>query len=179
MTAAGIWTGLDRFQPRLSDGNRASRNAEANAYYERSLLFGGAGTSNPEQAERMIERALALDPTFAAARAEYAFFQVARILNGRSNDPSMFYKAEAEIRRALQDDPRCGRAHSVLGLIYLLQGRKELVIGELDQALAENALDVTAHGWLLNYHRFNGDYRRAKQEFDWLFNGCRRSGPPT
>ena len=74
----------------------------------------------------------------------YAFFQVAGILNGRSNDASVFYKAEGEIRRALQDDPRCGRAHSVLGLIYLLQGRKELVNGELDQALAENPLDPTA-----------------------------------
>jgi serine/threonine protein kinase/tetratricopeptide (TPR) repeat protein len=168
VSAAAIWIGTNQFQSRLSDGNRASLNSEANAYYERALLFGGAGTSNPEQAQRMIERALALDPSFAAARAENAFFQVAGILNGRSNDASVFYKAEAEIRRALQDDPRCGRAHSVLGLIYLLQGRKELVIGELDQALAENDLDATAHGWLLNYHRFNGDYRRAKQEFDWL-----------
>ena len=115
VAAAGIWTGIDRFQSRLSDGNRASRNSEANAYYERALLFGGAGTSNPEQAQRMIERALALDPTFAAARAEYTFFQVASILNGRSNDASVFYKAEGEIRRALEDDPRCGRAHSVSG----------------------------------------------------------------
>ena len=115
VAAAGIWTGIDRFQSRLSDGNRASRNSEANAYYERALLFGGAGTSNPEQAQRMIERALALDPTFAAARAEYAFLQVASILNGRSNDASVFYKAEGEIRRALEDDPRCGRAHSVSG----------------------------------------------------------------
>ena len=125
VSAAAIWIGTNQFQSRLSDGNRASRNSEANAYYERALLFGGAGTSNPEQAQRMIERALALDPSFAAARAENAFFQVAGILNGRSNDASVFYKAEAEIRRALQDDPRCGRAHSVLGLIYLLQGRKE------------------------------------------------------
>ena len=168
VAAAGIWTGSDRFQSRLSDGSRASRNSEADAYYERALLFGGTGTSNPEQAKHMIERALALDPTFAAARAEYAFFQVVSILNGRSNDPSVFYMAEGEIRRALEDDPRCGRAHSVLGLIYLLQGRKELVNGELDQALAENPLDATAHSWLLNYHRFNGDYNRAQQEFDWL-----------
>ena len=63
----------------------------------------------------MIERALALDPTFAAARAEFAFFHVASILNGRSNDASLFYKAESEVRQALRDDPRCGRAHSVLG----------------------------------------------------------------
>ena len=79
----------------------------------------------------MLERALTLDPTFAAARAETAFFLVARILNGRSNDARLYYQAESEVRRALQDDPRCGRAHSVLGLIYLLQGRMELVRAEV------------------------------------------------
>jgi tetratricopeptide (TPR) repeat protein len=176
LTTTGIWLGIDRFSDRgrgttgvrLSDGNRASSNAEANAYYERALLFGGAGTSNPEQAQRMLERALALDSKFAVARAEYAFFHVARILNGRSNDASLFYKAESEVRQALQDDPRCGRAHSVLALIYLLQGRKELVTGELDQALGENPDDLTAHGWLLQYHRFNGDYKRAREQADML-----------
>ena len=50
VTAAVIWMGTNRFQSRLSDGSRASRHSEANAYYERALLFGGAGTSNPEQA---------------------------------------------------------------------------------------------------------------------------------
>src|SRR5262249_26973646 len=58
---------------RLSDGNRASTNKEANEYYERSLLYGGVGTDNRAQMRRMIERALELDPKFAAARAEYAF----------------------------------------------------------------------------------------------------------
>ena len=175
LAAAAMWFRIDRFAnsrwgttARLSDGNRPSRNPEANAYYERALIFGGAGTSNPEQAQQMNERALALDPKFAAARAEYAFFLVARILNGHSNDASLLYKAESEVRQALRDDPRCGRAHAVLGLIYLLQGRKELVTGELDQALKENPDDPTAHGWLLNYHRVNGDYARAREEVDWL-----------
>jgi DNA-binding winged helix-turn-helix (wHTH) protein/Tfp pilus assembly protein PilF len=176
LLAAGIWVGNDRFassgsavsELRLSDGNRASPNHDANSYYERALLFGGGGTLNPGQAVRMIERALALDPKFAAARAEYAFFHVARILIGESNDASLFYKAESEARQALRDDPRCGRAHSVLALIYLLQGRKELVVAEVDQALKENPADVTAHTWLLHYHRFNGDYDRAGEQAAWL-----------
>ena len=111
---------------------------------------------------------LALDAKFAAARAEYAFYQVARILNGRSNDASLFDKAESEARHALRDDARCGRAHSVLALIYLLQGRKELVPGEVDQALKENPTDATAQGWLLHYHEFNGDYQQAREQADRL-----------
>jgi tetratricopeptide (TPR) repeat protein len=176
VAAAGVWAAVRRYrgpsspaiERRLSDGNRVSPNADANAYYERALLFGGAGVANPEQAQKMVERALELDRKFAAARAELGFFHVARILNGRSNDASLFYKAEGEVRQALNDDPRCGRAHSVLALIYLLQGRKELVPGEVEQALKENSTDPTAHSWLLAYHRFNGDYGRAREQADWL-----------
>ena len=148
---------------RLSDGNRPSTNDEANAYYERSLLFGGGAQADPQQMRRMLERALAFDPKFAAARAEYAFSNVAMIFEGTSNDPSLLYKAEQEIRQALQDDPGCGRAHSVLAVIYLLQGRKELLPGEVDKALNANPDDVTAHGWLLLYHFFNGDQAKALQ----------------
>jgi len=116
----------------------------------------------------MIESALLLDARFAAARAEFAFYQVERILNGRSNDASLFYKAETEARQALRDDPRCGRAHSVLALTYLLQGRKELVGAEITLALAENPDDPVAHGWRLHHHRFNGDYRLAREDAEWL-----------
>jgi tetratricopeptide (TPR) repeat protein len=176
LAAAGTWFSLQRdfdsgtraTERRLTDGNLASPNSEANEYYERALLFGGVGTANPDQAQRMIERALALDPKFAAARAEFAFYQVARILNGSSNDASLFYNAESEARQALRDDVRCGRAHSVLALIYLLQGRKELVPGEVEQALKENPADPTAHSWLIHYHEFNGDYKHARERVDWL-----------
>ncbi len=176
VAAAGLWIGLERYRAgrltsverRLPDGNRRSPNPEANAYYERALIFGGTGTPDPEKAHRMIERALETDSKFAAARAELAFNYVVRIVNGRSNDASLFYKAETEVRQALHDDPRCGRAHSVLALVYLLQGRKELVRAELDQALEENPSDVTAHSWLLDYHRLNGDYQRAREQADWL-----------
>lgn len=87
---------------------------------------------------RMLERALAFDPKFAAARAEYAFSNVVMLFEGSSNDPSLLYKAEEEIRQALQNDPGCGRAHSVLAVIYLLQGRKELIPGEVNRALRAN-----------------------------------------
>jgi serine/threonine protein kinase/Tfp pilus assembly protein PilF len=158
-----LWPWRSRTERRLSDGNRPSTNHEANEYYERSLLFGGGAQEDIQQMRRMLERALAFDPKFAAARAEFAFTNVAMIFNGSSNDPSSLYKAEQEIRQALQDDPGCGRAHSVLAVIYLLQGRKELLLGEVDRALKVNPDDVTAHTWLLHYHHFNGDQAQALQ----------------
>jgi tetratricopeptide (TPR) repeat protein/predicted Ser/Thr protein kinase len=166
VTAAAVSVGLWwRPQPargsRLSDGNRPSTNREANDYYEKALLFGGGGIEDNGQRLRMLDRALALDPKFAAARAEYAFSDVAQLLVGDSNDPALFYKTEEQVRQALQDDPGCGRAHSVLGLTYLYQGRKELVLAELNEALKANSEDVTAYTWRLEYDHINGDYPQA------------------
>ena len=172
LAAATVWLGLQLWNepkasmtgPRLSDGNRASVNREANEYYEKSLLFGGAGSSDPAQALRMIERALALDPKFAAARAEHAFYQVLPIVVGESTDLASLYKAEEHVRQALRDDPTCGRAHSVLALVYLLQGRKDLIREEIDQALKANPDDVTAQDWLVLYHRTNGEHAQAVRQ---------------
>ena len=168
--AAAIWLGkrqlhkpAGRAGPRLSDGSRPSQNPEANEYYEKSLLYGGAGTGDALQARRMVERALALDPKFAAARAEYSFLHVLPILVGESTDPNLLYKAEEQVHQALLDDPECGRAHSVLALVYLLQGRKDLIPGEIEKALKANPDDVTAHDWFLLYHQINGDYAQAIQ----------------
>src|ERR1041385_943686 len=84
-------------QRRLSYGSRPSANAEANEYFERHLLFGAAGARHdPAQVRRMLERALALDSKFAAARAAYAFTHVLMILMGESNDSSLLYKTEEE-----------------------------------------------------------------------------------
>ena len=149
---------------RLSDGSRASVHPEANEYFERHLLFGAAGARHdPAQVRRMLDRALALDPGFASARAAYAFSYLVMIFMGESNDSSLLYKAEEEARRALQDDAGCSRAHSVLAMTYLLQGRKELVPGEVDKALNSNPNDLDAHSELLMYHWLNGDQAQALQ----------------
>jgi len=168
-----VWVGLQRWskppapasERRLSDGNRPSTNTEANEYYERAMLFAGAGARHDRpQMQRMLERALALDARFAAARAQYAFTHMLLILQGDSNDPSWLYKAQEEARQALKDDPGCGLAHSALAGTYLIQGRKELVPGEVEKALKANAEDPAVHTWLPMYHWYNGDYGQAIRE---------------
>jgi hypothetical protein len=74
-------------------------------------LYGGVGTSDGAQMQRMIQHALEMDPKFAAARAEYAFSFVVQILGGVSNDAALLYKADQEIRQALRNDPASGHAH--------------------------------------------------------------------
>jgi len=173
LAVAVAWWGLQQWNkpaksataPRLSDGNRPSGNAEANEYYERGLQFSGSGPrADLVQWRRMMERALALDPKFAAARGQYAFTQQLEVLFGDSNDPSMLYKAEEGARQALRDDPACSVAHSALAHIYLLVGRKELVPGEVDKALQSNPHDPAVHLCFACYHLANGDYQQATRK---------------
>jgi tetratricopeptide (TPR) repeat protein len=112
----------------------------------------------------MLERALTLDPKFAAARGQYAFTQQLEVLFGDSNDQSMLYKAEEGARQALRDDPACSVAHSALAHIYLLVGRKELVPGEVDKALQSNPHDPAVHLCFACYHLANGDYQQATRK---------------
>jgi len=174
IAVAATWFAIDRSRnpashppsgPRLSDSSRPSQNSQANEYYERSLMFGATGPRQDiAQERRMLERALELDSKFAAARARYAFTHVLMVLRGDSNDQTWLYKGEEESRRALQDDPVCGHAHSALALAYLLQGRKDLVLAEVEKAQQINPNDPTSYSWFTYYHQMNGDYPQAMRQ---------------
>jgi serine/threonine protein kinase/Tfp pilus assembly protein PilF len=151
-------------RPRLKSGGLASKIPEANEYYERSNLIAMSRLDIPET-QKMLERALELDPHFAEARAEHGFTYAVMLLTGASNDVSLFYKAEEEIRQALKDDPDCGRAHSALATIYLFAGRKELTPDGVAKALKANPNDVTAVTALEMYYMLNEDNAAAEQAY--------------
>ena len=146
---------------RLSTGGKPSANPEANEYFEKGVLFLSVQLDIP-RAQQMLEKALELDPHFAEARSWHAYTYLVLFDSGYSNDISGLYKAEEELRRALQDDPSAGHPHSVLAGIYLYQGRKELVPAEAEKALAVNPDDLDARSWLIGYHWLNADYDAAE-----------------
>jgi len=151
-------------RPRLKSGGLASKIPEANEYFDRSQLIAMSRLDIPE-VQKMLLRALELDPHFAEARANYGFMFAVEVLSGSSNDTNLFYRAEEEIRKALKDNPECGRAHSALATIYLYTGRKELAPGEVARALKDNPNDVTAFAALSMYHTMNGDYAEAEDPY--------------
>src|SRR5262245_53553753 len=162
LAALGLKSRTDRpAVARVSTGAPASSNAEANEYFERSMLLMAAQFDLP-RARAMLERALELDPHFAEARAHYGFTDLLMIDSGQSNDTAWLYKAEAELQRALQDDPTLGRAHSVLAAVYIYQGRKDLVPAAIDKALKANPGDLDIRVWSANYHQLNGDNAKAQ-----------------
>jgi Tfp pilus assembly protein PilF len=143
---------------------KASANKEANEYLERGLFFMTSQLDLP-RARQMLEHALALDATFAEARAWYGFTSLLMIDTGKSNDSKWIYKAEAELRQALKDNPNSARAHSALAAVYFYSGRKELERKETEKALTLSPDDMDAKNWLGNYFLLNGDYATAQKLF--------------
>jgi serine/threonine protein kinase/tetratricopeptide (TPR) repeat protein len=174
--AAGVWFGIQRLRPsaavksagpRLSDGSRPSAIREANVYYEQGMKFGGtAATPDLVQWRRMLDKALSLDPKFAAARAQIAFNQMLTVWFGGSSETSLLYKAEEGARQALRDDPDCAVAHSTLAHVYLMVGRKELVPLETQKALQTNPQDPAPHLCVALYHLANGEYQQATKKLN-------------
>jgi len=143
---------------------KASANKEANEYLDRGLFFMTSQLDLP-RARQMLERALALDATFAEARAWYGFTSLLMIDTGKSNDSKWIYKAEEELRQALKDNPNSARAHSALAAVYFYSGRKELERKEAEKALELSPDDMDAKNWLGNYFLLSGDYATAHKLF--------------
>ncbi|MCX6577575.1 MAG: protein kinase [Candidatus Aminicenantes bacterium] len=146
---------------------RSSRVPEANEYFKKAMMF-LEHQFDLQRARTMLERALEYDPKYAEARAWYGFTFFLEIDSGYSNDSGFLYKAEEELRRALEDDPNSARAHSSLAALYFYQGRKELTLQEAEKALKIDPQEMDAKTWLANYHASNGDYSSAKTYLNQL-----------
>ena len=154
LAGRSLWT--PRVHPPLP-----STVSEANEYFSRAMLFLGTQQDLP-RARQLLEKALALDPAFAHARAWYGFTHVLLIDSGLSNDTSWLYKAEAELRQALADDPNSARAHASLAMVYLYQGRKELTPQEARKAMELDPNERDGPGMLAMYHQWNGEYEQGQ-----------------
>jgi Tfp pilus assembly protein PilF/predicted Ser/Thr protein kinase len=162
--------GAAKGQPVLSTGARPSTIAEANEYFERGMHF-LMTQFNLTGGRKMLERALEIDPRFAEARAWHGFTFILEIDGGYSNDSSWLYKAEQELRRALQDDPDSARSHSSLAALHFYQGRKDLIPEEAQKALSLNPKEIDAKIWLSNDYAISGEYAAAKELVNQILAG--------
>ena len=147
-------------EPRLSSGGRPSANAEANRYFETAMML--KFQFDLPRCQKMPDRALEADLHFAEARAWRGFTYWLADLHGLAPESGWAYKAEEDLRQALEDDPECSRAHSAFAAIYLGQGRKELFLGEAEEALRLDPGDPDTLHWLALYHNLNGEAGEAK-----------------
>jgi Tfp pilus assembly protein PilF len=159
--AALAGLGVQQWPARRVHAPLPSKVPEANDYFGRAMLFLGPQQDLP-RARQMLEKALALDPAFAHARAWYGFTDVILIDSGQSNDTAWLYKAETELRRALQDDPNSARAHASMAYVYFYQGRKELMPLEARKAMELDPNERDGPMNLAAYHQWNGEYEQSQ-----------------
>jgi Tfp pilus assembly protein PilF len=102
-----------------STGAPASAIQAANDDFELAMNLLRVQNDIP-RAQHVLERSLVSDPHFAEARRYHAFNYVILILNGYSNDASLLYKAEEELRQAARDAPHL---FGIVKIIFLGSSR--------------------------------------------------------
>ena len=150
---------------RLSTGAPASVNQEANEAFELSQQF-QVVQNDVGRAQQALERALELDPHFAEALRYHGINYAILMLNGYSNDTSLLYRAEEELREASRIDPDLPSLPAAFAAVYLIQGRKELIPWDrLERNLQLDPSNVNNRLWRGIALWLSGDVVGAKQEF--------------
>jgi tetratricopeptide (TPR) repeat protein len=148
-------------------GRPATRTAPGSTVPEANDIFARANyvletQADPTRAREIVERALELDPAFAAARVLYGFTYLLEVDMGRSNDTTLLYRAEEELTRGLRDDPGSAKGHAALAFVYYYQGKKTLIPAEVGRALAISPDEKDALVMMALYHQLNGEYDRSQ-----------------
>ena len=162
LAAAGFVWQAHRGAPPSGLSFHPSSNKEANDTFALAMQF-QKGQNDIPKAQELLARALTLDPHFAEALRYHAFNYAIEILNGYVNDTNLLYKAEEELGRAAQEEPSLDDVHTALAAVYLMQGRKELVPAQLDQALARDRFATEALLWREIYSWLNEDGTQTKE----------------
>lgn len=147
----------------------------------RAALAGGE-RSSVLAAREMFEKALALDPRYAAATAALGYTYQYEATNGWTEfaaDASN--KAESMARQALAISPELSDGHQLLGLVYLSRGDYDRGLLECKRAIEINPSDASSYASLGTILMWSGDpvgaiaaVEKAKvfdptPEFDYAF----------
>lgn len=167
LAAAGtLWTYGRRSAPParlLSTGAPVSAKQEANDRFELAMQFMRRQNQIP-RAQEMLEQALAIDREFPEALRSHGFNYLIQILNGYTNDTSLLYRADEELRHAAMLDPGLVSLPSAFAALFMMQGRRELVpVARLDEVIRENPMNIDTRLWRAILHWLGGENTDAKR----------------
>jgi len=146
----------------------ATVNPEAYDLYLRSVTYYGLGTPEPtDQAIRLLEKSIEIDPQFAPAYAALTTAYRDRGFGVEINESKWIEKASAAVRKALALDPNLPEAYVSRG--YLLWSRAngwsvERAVSDYRRALELNPNLAEAHHQLANVYNHVGLLDKADEE---------------
>ncbi len=125
--------------------------------------FSHATREDNDEAQDMFQRAIDLDPSYAAAYAQLGLSLVEAVTSGWSEFVADdLDRAEKLAQKALSLDPASTAAYRVLAEVDLQRGRFDLALGQTDRALEINPSDAESfaeRGAILAWCRPSGGGR--------------------
>lgn len=119
------------------------------------------------EARRLLEEAIAFDPTSAMAYADLAFARHFEAVFGWGDGPAESHARLGEAaRKAVAVDDSDAMAHTALAIFDLFSGRHEEARRRLDRALQLNPNSEFARGYLGASYAFGGNYEAAMPHLD-------------
>ena len=134
---------------------RYTDNMEAYDYLLRGWEYWWRTTKEMNaQARQMFERAIELDPKYAAAYAALCWTYWMDWIMQWSQDPQSLERAFELAQRAIALDDSLPGAHQALGYVYLFKKQHEQAIAETERAIALDPNDADGYatlGFVLTY----------------------------
>ncbi|MGB7200964.1 MAG: protein kinase [Pyrinomonadaceae bacterium] len=114
---------VEQLRVKLTDGQserlveRNTENSEAYLYYLSGLVDADGTPEGNKKARALYDKAIELDPEFAAAYVERAYRHYIDAI-GTGDPEKLMPKAKADIEKALELDPQLAKAHAVRAMVY-------------------------------------------------------------
>ena len=135
-------------------------------------LYSQHSDESTKEAIAMLDRAIALDPSYAQAHGLRAVCLAWRAVQGWENPDTAFAEAAVGANRAVACDPHEPWAHIAQGFISFPQRHDSETVAAFSQAIDASPNFAYAHGMLGAAHAFGG---RAEQAIECIDRGVRLS----
>jgi TolB-like protein/Tfp pilus assembly protein PilF len=126
----------------------ASSNEAHEAYLRGRFLVVQRTRTGFEGAVREFEKAIALDPDYAAAHAELAIAILLRSGYGNMFTTEAISMATSHASRAMVLDPGLAEAHAATGFLALQQWQSEEALTHFEQAIRINPNYAIVYNWI-------------------------------
>jgi TolB-like protein/class 3 adenylate cyclase/Tfp pilus assembly protein PilF len=143
-------------------------NLQAYDYLQRGIDYYHRHTLTDNiAARRMLEKAIELDPNYAAAYVALGYVRLTSAFSGWTEYVAESVRAAKQLaEKALVIDGANAEAHALLGNVYLNLGESEKALVEMRKAIDLNPNDATTYASLGGLFTYNGQADEAIEVFE-------------